>query len=310
MAEVGIVIVTYQSEAVIGACLRSVAGSGAEVVVIDNASSDAGVEVAKGQGARVIANAENRGFAAAVNQGVNALDTPYVLLLNPDTVLTTGLEPLILRLRQPGVGAAGGLLLSEDGKPQKGFSVRRFPTPAALICEILLVNRAWPLNPVNWNYRCFDLTLEEARAVDQPAGAFLMFSREAWQRCGGFDEGFYPVWFEDVDFCKRLKNAGWQVWLEPATRALHHGGHAVESLSFEQSRVYWYGGLLRYAARHFEPAPYRLICVAIVLGSLLRLAGEVFQRHSFSNTAVYGRVARMAAKSLRSPQLADARVVR
>ena len=300
MPEVGIVIVTYQSEAVIADCLRAAVCTGAEVVVIDNASRDATVQVARGLGARVVANAENRGFAGAVNQGVQLLKTPYVLLLNPDAVLQTGIEPLTARLRQPGVGAAGGLLLGRDGRSQRGFSVRRFPTPAALIFEILLVNRAWPSNPVNWQYRCSNVSLEAARPVDQPAGAFLMFSRQAWQQIGAFDEGFYPVWFEDVDFCRRLRCAGFSIWLEPAARAVHDGGHAVQSLSFEQSRVYWYGGLVRYAARHFRPLSYRLVCAALVLGSLIRFVGELLQHRTFSTSAVYGRVAGMAARSFRN----------
>lgn len=309
MPEVGIVIVTYQSEAVLEACLAAVAGVGAEVVVIDNASRDGSVAVARRHAVRVVANAENRGFAGAVNQGVRLLDTPYILLLNPDTVLLTGVEPLVERLRRPGVGAVGGLLVSEDGRPQRGFTVRRFPTAAGLICEILLVNRAWPANPVNWHYRCFDMTFGEAQAVDQPAGAFLMFARQAWQQCGGFDEAFYPVWFEDVDFCRRLQTAGYAIWLEPASRAVHQGGQSVESLSFEQSRVYWYRSLMQYAARHFPPAQYRMVCLALVIGSLMRFVGEVFQRRSFSTSAVYGRVARMAAKCFRGPRHADAKGV-
>jgi N-acetylglucosaminyl-diphospho-decaprenol L-rhamnosyltransferase len=310
MAEVGIVIVTYQSEAVIGACLDSVARTGAEVVVIDNASRDRTAEVGRGCGARVIANVENRGFAGGVNQGVQLLDTPYVLLVNPDAVLETGIEPLIARLREPGVGAVGGLLVGDDGRPQRGFSVRRFPTATALVFEILLINRVWPSNPVNWKYRCFDLSLGEAKPVDQPAGAFLMFSRAAWKQCGGFDEAFYPVWFEDVDFCLRLKGAGFAIWIEPASRAVHHGGHAVKSLSYEQSRIYWYGSLLRYAARHFEPAKYRWVCAALVLGSVVRFVGELFQRRTISNSVIYGRVARMAAKSLLGPQCAESEEVR
>lgn len=134
-----------------------------------------------------------------------------------------------------------------------------------------------------------------------------MFSRLAWQQCGGFDETFYPVWFEDVDFCRRLKDAGYAIWFEPASRAVHRGGHAVESLSFEQSRVYWYRSLLQYAARHFPPAKYRMVCVALVIGSLGRYLGEVFQRRSFSSSAVYSKVAKMAAQGLRSPRYADAR---
>ena len=137
-----------------------------------------------------------------------------------------------------------------------------------------------------------------------------MFSRVAWEQCGGFDETFYPVWFEDVDFCRRLKNLGYTIWYEPAGRALHRGGHAVESLSFEQSRVYWYRSLMQYAARHFPPAKYRMVCAALVIGSLMRLAGELFQRRSFSSSAVYGKVAKLAAKCLRDPRHAEARIAR
>jgi N-acetylglucosaminyl-diphospho-decaprenol L-rhamnosyltransferase len=91
MSEIGIVIVTYFSEREIGACLDAAVASGAEVVVVDNASGDGTVrEVARRPGARLIANRSNRGFAAAVNQGIQALNSPYVLLLNPDAVLWKG----------------------------------------------------------------------------------------------------------------------------------------------------------------------------------------------------------------------------
>ena len=94
MPDVGIVIVTYNSRAEIGACLDAVIASGADVVVVDNASSDGTIEEVRGRGVRLLANSANRGFAAAVNQGFGALATPFVLLLNPDAQIRGGLESM------------------------------------------------------------------------------------------------------------------------------------------------------------------------------------------------------------------------
>src|SRR3954451_14618743 len=94
MPDVGIIIVTYNSSAEIGACLDAAMRTGAEIVVVDNSSADGTVTEVKQRAVRLIANTENRGFAAAVNQGFIALSTPYVLLLNPDAVIVTGIEPL------------------------------------------------------------------------------------------------------------------------------------------------------------------------------------------------------------------------
>src|ERR1700674_3720328 len=94
MPGIGIIIVTYNSAAVIGSCLEAALASGAEVLVVDNASADGTVAEAARRCARVIANPSNFGFAAAVNQGFAVLNCPYILLLNPDAILKTGLEAL------------------------------------------------------------------------------------------------------------------------------------------------------------------------------------------------------------------------
>src|SRR5579863_634758 len=153
MSAIGIVIVTYNSEAEIGASLDAALGTGAEIVVVDNASTDGTIAEISRRAVRLIANQVNRGFAAAANQGFTALSSPYVLLLNPDAVILAGIENLREACDLPGAGAAGGQLLGIDGQSQKGFMVRRFPTPLSLISEALLVNRIWPGNPANRRYR-------------------------------------------------------------------------------------------------------------------------------------------------------------
>src|SRR5438552_18226978 len=141
MSCIGIVIVTYNSESVIGACLDAALPTGAEIVVIDNASSDGTTGEIARRGVRFIANSSNRGFAGAANQGFAALNCSYIVLLNPDVVLQSGLEPLRKACDLPGAAGAGGRLLDAKGRPQVGFMVRRLPTPATLILEDLLLNR-------------------------------------------------------------------------------------------------------------------------------------------------------------------------
>lgn len=108
MTDIGIVIVTYNSRADIGACLDAAIRSGAEVVVVDNASTDGTIAEVRSRGVRLVSNTTNRGFAAAVNQGFTALATPYVLLLNPDAQLAGGLDSLRSACGLPGAAGAGG----------------------------------------------------------------------------------------------------------------------------------------------------------------------------------------------------------
>src|SRR5215471_6802191 len=95
MTRAGIVIVTFNSGDEIGPCLDAAIATGAEVIVVDNASNDETVAQIRRKEVTLIANPENRGFAAAVNQGIRAIRADFVLLLNPDTVLKTGIEPLV-----------------------------------------------------------------------------------------------------------------------------------------------------------------------------------------------------------------------
>src|SRR5690242_9287195 len=177
MSQIGIVIVTFNSAAEIGACLDAALVTGADIVVVDNASQDGTIAEVARRGVRLIANSRNQGFAAAVNQGFAVLDLPYVLLLNPDSVLISGLELLRVACDLPLAAGAGGRLLDRHGRPQIGFMVRRLPTPATLILEALLLNRLWPNNPVNRRYRGLTLNYDSAMEVEQPAGACLMVRR-------------------------------------------------------------------------------------------------------------------------------------
>jgi GT2 family glycosyltransferase len=273
MAElsIGAVVVTYNSAHHIRNCLVALRRHCEDIVVVDNGSRDETVAIVNGfPGVQLLVNSDNRGFASAVNRGFARLEKDAVLLLNPDTVLWGGLDRLRTCLEDPRTGVAAGLLLSEDSTPQTGFSVRRFPGPITLAFETLGLNRLFPSNPINRRYRCLDVDLSKVQSIEQPAGAFLLIRRSVWAEIGGFDESFFPLWYEDVDFLKRVAGRGYRIILQPAALATHSGGHSLESLTAERRRWYWYVSLLRYSAKHFGFMGFRLVCGAVAIGAAAR----------------------------------------
>jgi N-acetylglucosaminyl-diphospho-decaprenol L-rhamnosyltransferase len=303
MNRTGVVVVTYNSGEVIEGCLDSCAHL-PDLVVVDNASRDNTTELVRRRSSvKLIANSINRGFAGAANQGVAALDTELILLLNPDVELQTPLDALVEALSHEGVGLGSGKLVDTLGNVQSGFTVRRFPTPLTLAFEVLGLNRLLPWNPCNRRYRCLDLDLSKPADVDQPAGAFLMFRREVWQRLGGFDTQFHPLWFEDVDFSRRASSFGLKSRYIPEVTALHRGGHSIASMDWGCREVCWYVSLLRYASKHFRPYAYRGVSAAVVLGSMFRAVNGVIQRRSLKPIKVYARVAQIAGLSLISGRI-------
>jgi N-acetylglucosaminyl-diphospho-decaprenol L-rhamnosyltransferase len=293
------VIVSYNSSGYIGPCLDSClafrAAFTSGILVIDNASTDDTLnQIRQRPAIAVLANTTNLGFAAAVNQGfAHASNADAVLVLNPDVVLLQPPTALEDELAQPNIAAAAGLLVHPSGLPQSGFQVRRFPTPAALVFEVLGINRIWPGNPVNTRYRCLDLDLSSPIDVEQPPGACLLIRRLAWLAANGFDEGFHPVWFEDVDFLQRLTSLGWYVRFTPRFRAQHTGGHSFVGIEWGTRQLYWYGSLLRYSVRHFRKLSCGFIGGSIVLGLVPRTVTGMFLQRSRRPLVMYVKVVRL-----------------
>lgn len=290
----GAVVVTWNSVEQIGACvealLRNFEGP---IVVVDNASQDGTVgAIPRSERVQVLALDENLGFAGGVNRGVRALDTGFVLVLNPDCLVEGGLKDLEHAARD---GAAGGLLLDERGEGQRGFVFRRIPTTAALILEVLGINRLWPRNPVNRRYRCLDVPLDREQEVEQPAGAFLCFRRDAFETVGGFEESYWPVWFEDVEFCQSLLRSGFRIRFTPKALARHQGAGSIRKIRWSSKELAWYGSLLRYATRQYGWLSRRLVGLAVAAASVPRaLTGILFRHQSASALGVYARVVYLA----------------
>jgi GT2 family glycosyltransferase len=293
MTSITAVIVTWNSGSTIDRCLDSCVGL--DVTVVDNASIDDTVErVRRRKDVYLIANSTNRGFAAAANQGIARSSGEYILLLNPDVELLERVTPLVDACNEIGVCMASGCLVDGSGVPQTGFIMRRLPTPATLSFETLGLNRLFPANPVNRRYRCLDLDPESQADVEQPPGALLLFRRQTWGEVGGFDENFSPIWFEDVDFCKRVLERG-AIRYVPNVRARHQGGASLMRLDWSSRETIWYGSLLRYASKHYSGLAFRAVCGAVVLGCCIRSFTGIFSRRSLTPLCTYAKI---AAKSV------------
>lgn len=280
-------------------CLDALTEMAPEVaaIVVDNASTDRTVEhIRRRPGVKLVVNRENRGFAGAVNQGIAGSMADPILVLNPDVLLRAPLAPLIAACQQHGLAA--GQLTNPNGRPQAGFTVRRFPTPMSMTFELLGINRLWPGNAVNRQYRCLDRDLNQEGDVEQPAGAFLMTRRDVWDQLGGFDQDFHPVWFEDVDFCLRATQRGYRIKYLPQIRAEHLGGHSVRKLSRADMEQYWYVSLLTYAVKHFRPWPYRGVCLAAVLSTVPRVIAGIIQERNLNPVVRWYKILVFAVRRL------------
>jgi GT2 family glycosyltransferase len=130
-----------------------------------------------------------------------------------------------------------------------------------------------------------------------------MIRKAVWQELGGMDELFFPLWFEDVDFCRRIRVRGYRLFYVPQAVVIHTGGHSIPRLPVEKRVFYWYRSLLRYSFKHFRPAAFRVVCLAVVTGSILRGIAESVWHFSWRPLLGYVRVVRLAGRGLLSGSL-------
>jgi N-acetylglucosaminyl-diphospho-decaprenol L-rhamnosyltransferase len=275
---VSVIVVNWNSGPHLERCVRSLETHAAdcEIILVDNASDDGSLEfLSHGKATiQVYRNQQNRGFAAASNFGWRISKGEPVLFLNPDAQCTEGavrrLENTFLDDER--IWAVGGLLSEPSGRTQRGFNVRAFPTVASLAAEMLMLEEVWPGNPWTRRYRMSDWDHSDVRDVDQPAAACLMVRRRALKDLGGFDEAFHPAWFEDVDLCRRIHDAGGRILFQPAARFLHQGGASLQRLPWDEFLRCYHGNQVRYFAKHYGPETARRARTVIIVGLRLRSA--------------------------------------
>lgn len=277
-----VVLVTYHSRGVLPACLDSLGAATAgpcEVIVVDNHSEDGTVEWLRAHRpeVRVIENPDNRGFARAVNQGLEQATGETMLLLNPDSRVTReGVERLLETLGDGrSVAAVAPMLRDEDGTPAR--SCGRFPTLWTLFCEHLGLAAAFPASRFFSGYKYGGVPLESLAEVGWASGAALLMSRSAYQRLGGLDDGFF-MYMEEVDWCLRARRAGLSIRFVPQACFVHTGQHASGGTG---GRTYLYN--LRSRVRYFRKHHGRL--AAWVAKSIL--ASSLAIKWTFTRTGAW-----------------------
>jgi len=231
--DLSVVTVSYNTRKLLRECLASVfstLGSGLrfEVIAVDNASSDGSVAMIQDSfpAVRVLANSENVGFAAGSNQGIRESSGRYVILLNPDTVATDGALAEMERLMEERseVGAVGPSLLFPDGSFQ--HSAFTFPTLPMILLDFFPLNHRFLNSRLNGRYPRAWYEKGEPFAIDHPLGAALMVRRSVVDEVGLLDEGFF-MYCEEIDWCMRIKRAGWTILCCPAAEIVHHVGQST-----------------------------------------------------------------------------------
>lgn len=264
--ELAIVIVSYKAQAEMETCLATVdplvRTRVADVWVVDNASPDnAAVWIAdRYPWANLIRNSRNVGFAAAVNQGVTASRGTFILLLNPDVVVTPkAISALLEFLRgHPDCGIAGAQLLNRDGSRQP--SVHAFPTLLRVLAECFLGHR---LTRDRRNRT-------EPAAVDAVVGACFLIRRSVIDAIGPLDEQFF-LYSEEVDWCLRARQAGWRTCLVPDAIAVHGLAQSSKDRQ-EEGFVAVFRGRDQYMRKHFSPVGRHVSTFGLFIGFLLRAA--------------------------------------
>lgn len=263
--DVTICIVSYNAREHLRACLASAREQGArQVVVVENASSDGSLEMLRCEfpWVGVIENDGNRGYGVAANQAVEATDTPAVLLLNCDTILPPNALRRLdeYRGRHPEAAAVGPRLRNVDGSLQATCYPE--PTPGHLMLEASMLGKLMPNFPglrrlsVRW------WAHDRPRRVDWLLGAALLIDRAAFEVAGRFDESF-PLYYEEVDLCARLRGLGWEIHFAPVADIVHVGGGSSVAAR-DTAMLRWVEGTRRYYRKHY--------------GSLRRAQLEAFLR--------------------------------
>jgi len=287
--EISVVIVSYNSRQFLRLCLESVSISAlrvtaaaeaeTEIVVIDNNSTDGTSSmVTEGYpGVRFIGNISNRGFASACNQGIEAASGRFILILNPDTVLTpdTLTECILFMRERPEAGVLGVKLTDRNGVflPE---SKRGIPYPAAAFFRMSKIYRLFPRSRSINRYYMGNIATEATAEVGAVTGAFMFMRREAVQAAGLFDERYF-MYGEDLDLCLRISEAGYGIWYSGQTAVTHFKGQSGAMYTFRGVKEF-FRSMNLFIAKNFTGRYNFLLRVVFHLGVIIAFALTIIFR--------------------------------
>lgn len=229
--DLSIIILNYNTESLLGGCLKSVGkakvnGFAYEIIVVDNASTDDSAAMVKKEFPKVklVVSEKNLGFAAGNNLGIPYASGRYLLFLNPDTVIPPETLPGMIKFMDENLscGAATCRVELPDGCLDDACH-RGFPTPRNALCHFSGLEKIFPKIKFFSGYSLGYLPLDRIHEIDSGCGAFLIVRRRVGEETHWWDPDYF-FYGEDLDFCYRIKKAGWKIFYVPKVKIIHYKG--------------------------------------------------------------------------------------
>lgn len=273
--DVSIIIVNWNTRDILRDCLASVyaqtTGIAFEVIVVDNASSDGSAAMVKAEFPQVILikNTDNRGFAAANNQGMRIAKGRYVLLLNSDTIVLDGAIQKTLQFaeQRPDAAVVGCRVLNPDRTLQPTCFM--FPSLLNLCLSSTYLYKIFPKNRFFGRERMTWWNRSDVRPVDVVTGCFMLVRREAIEQVGLMDEDYF-MYAEETDWCWRLKKAGWQNLFYPDAQIIHLGGQSSKQVRVAMT-IQLRRAILQFMKQNHGVINYGIAKILVLMFFVLRI---------------------------------------
>jgi GT2 family glycosyltransferase len=268
--DLSIIIVNYNVKEFLQNLLHSIEKASVnitkEIIIVDNASDDGSVELIKNRfpSVKLIVNNENIGFGRANNQGLKIASGEFMLMINPDAIVSEDtLDKMISFLNEnPSAGLAGCKILNSDGTLQLACR-RSFPGPWTSLTKVTGLSNLFPKSRLFARYNLTYLDENETYEVDAISGSFMMMRKKVYEKVGGFDERFF-MYGEDLDLCYRVQQAGFKVYFVHSTRIIHYKGESTKRSSLDETKVF-YNAMHLFVKKHFSSS----FLVEIILRSAI-----------------------------------------
>ncbi len=282
------IIITYNNERTIERCLRMLLQATknyqSELIIVDNNSHDKTCELvseffqdqSNNLKVDLIRNQENYGFAHAVNQGLKIINGKFILLLNPDAFIRLGAVELMLNFIDCHlkVGLVGPQFIFPNGQIQSSFG--RLPNFRRAFFHLTKLEKIFPGGMYQafniWNKKNFF----KNKKVDWLGGGCWLFKKELIKTVGYFDENFF-LYLEDIDYCLRLTQAGYQIYYLPAAKVEHDLSHSLKDSSFKKKAMIIKKSWCYYWQKHFRERKLAGYLISVLI-ALKILIANLFKR--------------------------------
>ena len=282
--KLSVVLLSYNTRDLTEQALRSTIvaldGIESEVFVVDNASIDGSAEMVskKFPDVNLCVNADNIGFSSGNNKALSKVRGNYVLLINTDTIVHRNAFKTMVEFldKHPEAGAVGCKILNPDGTLQLD-SRRGFPTPFAAFCKMSGLSRLFPKHKQIARYNMTFLDPDKEAEVDVLSGSCMLVRKEAMDQVGLLDEDYF-MYGEDIDWCYRIREAGWKIYYTPTAKIIHFRGESGRAVPlkvlYRKSKAMSIF-VRKHMVHRYRFFPIWILHFAITLYGLLRFATNI-----------------------------------